>query len=552
MDKARHKRNYDLHSWTGVTLGIFLYIVCFTGSVAVFALNETLVWEDPAKRISYSGEPAPVDRVFSDWVTEQKDKGELTSLSLRWPEVGSPYYFFLASINLEDAEDGSPGGREISRARLHPKTLQPLEVRGGSMSFWLVRFHIDLRWPGELGGRDVGRFIVGLSGVALLLAILTGIVAHTKMKEEAFSMRLDRSARLRWQDSHKVIGLWGAPFHIMIGFTGAVLGIVTLLTPLVSVMAFRGDVETLRAAVQSPPVEVTGVEADMMSVDAVRAMAHPDAGTLPTRLTITNHGDESAVYKVTWPATQEIARSHIKRMSGVTGAEVPISKIEAMDTIASRINAAVGPLHFGTFGGVVLKYLWFALGLALSVITALGVMMWIERRQYGNEGARSDRFYNGLSKLNIGVCTGLAVTTAGLFVHNLVFWGDEAGRLMSIAWTYFGVWGLAIAYAFLRKGVYKANRELIGLTGALLILAAVLNQLMTEVPAGGIGGHTPTLIIDITLVVFGVISILIARALPEARPAKVKLQRRAKAEKPSAQPDPGAVPGERISAAGRS
>lgn len=31
MDKARHKRNYDLHSWSGVTLGIFLFIVCFTG-----------------------------------------------------------------------------------------------------------------------------------------------------------------------------------------------------------------------------------------------------------------------------------------------------------------------------------------------------------------------------------------------------------------------------------------------------------------------------------------------------------------------------------------
>ena len=538
MDKARHKRNYDLHSWSGVTLGVFLYIVCFTGTVAVFALHETHVWEDPAKRITYSGEPAPIDNALYKWMTAQSARGKIESLSLRWPQKGHPYYAFSAGVDLHDAE----GDSESAGERWHPATLEPIEIRGASMSAWLVRFHIDLKWPAMLGGSEVGRTIVGLAGVLLLLAILTGVVAHTKMKEEAFSMRLDRSARLRWQDSHKVIGLWGAPFHVMIGFTGAVLGIATLFAPVVAVLAFHGDVEAIRTAIQYEPVKAADIEAEMISADAVRAMVHPEAGTKPVRLRIHNYGDENAVYTVTWPTSQEIATYHVKRLSGVTGAELPMSKVEARETVASRINDAVEPLHFGTFGGVALKYLWFGLGLSLSVITALGTMMWIERRQYGNEGARSDRFYNGLSKLNIGVCTGLAVTTAGLFVHNLLYWGDEAGRMASIAWTYFGVWGLAIAYAFLRKGVYKANRELIAITGMLLILAAVLNQFMTEVAAGGIGNHTPTLIIDITLLAFGIASILIARALPKARPVKAKVRRGAKVEAPGAETASGAIP----------
>ena len=157
--------------------------------------------------------------------------------------------------------------------------------------------------------------------------------------------------------------------------------------------------------------------------------------------------------------------------------------------------------------------------------------MWIERRQHSSVGQRSDRFYNGLTRLNIGICTGLGVATAGLFVHNLVYWGDETGRGISIAWAYFGVWFLALVYAFVRKGPYQANRELIAISGGLLIIAAILNQVLTELPAGGIGTHTATLIIDITLIAFGFIAFAVANKLPAKRPEKMKRKRvRDKAE----------------------
>ncbi|MEM1106459.1 MAG: PepSY-associated TM helix domain-containing protein [Pseudomonadota bacterium] len=522
MDKARHKRNYDLHAWSGVTLGIFLFIVCFTGSVAVFALQETRVWEDPAKRIEATTEPAPLEPAFREWVATQDARGEIEFLSVRWPQGGTPYYVTMADVHLDGSDE-----HDFVVQNWHPETLEPITTREASMSSWLVRFHIDLKWPSALGGSQVGRFIVGLAGILLLLAILTGIVAHTKLTKETFTLRLDRSVRLKWQDSHKVIGLWGTPFHVMIGFTGAVLGIVTLLAPVVAVLAFQGDIQALFAAVQGEQIEAAGVPAEMISIDTIGAMVHPEAGNLPARINIQHYGDANAVYQVYWPATEKLTTYHGMKMSGVTGEMLAMTSLESGSSGAARVSAAVGPLHFGTFGGVALKYLWFFLGLSLSVITALGTMMWIERRQHGNEGQRSDRFYNGLSRLNVGICTGLAVATAGLFVHNLIFWGDEAGRGIAIAWAYFGVWAAAIAYAFLRPGAYMANRELIAMTGALLMVAAVLNQLMTELPNGGIGSHTATLVIDLTLIVFGVIALVIAKALPAERPVKTKRKARA-------------------------
>lgn len=520
MDKARHLRNYDLHSWSGVSLGIFLFIVCFTGSVAVFALSETHAWEDPAKRISYEQE-APFRETFEAWVEEQDKLGDIEFLSVSWPQPGNPYYTARADVHLE----GTEHDHEFITQNWHPETLKPISTREASMSRWLVRFHIDLKWPAMLGGSQVGRFIVGLAGILLLLAILTGLVAHTKLTKETFTLRFDRSVRLKWQDSHKIIGLWGTPFHAMIGFTGAVLGIVTLLAPVVAVLAFQGDLDALFATVQGPQIEAAGVTAEMISIDDLRAMVHPETGAQPYFMFAQHYGDANAVYQGFWPVDKRLITSEAFKISAVTGEPLPMTSLESASTLPSRIIAATGPLHFGTFGGVALKYLWFFLGLSLAVITALGTMMWIERRQHSSVGNRSDRFYNGLTRLNIGVCTGLGVTTAALFVHNVLYWGDEADRGLSIAWAYFGVWFMALAYAFIRARPYQANRELIAVAGGLLVIAAILNQVMTELPAGGLASHTPTLVVDMTLIAFGFIAFAVAKKLPSARPERTKRKR---------------------------
>lgn len=540
MDKARHKRNYDLHAWSGVTLGIFLYIVCFTGAVAVFATGETYVWEDPANRIALPSEPAPITETFDAWYAEQTQRGEVELLGLSWPTQTTPYYQAYADIHLHGGDEHEHGHEHEGEhdedhaheeahvhawveQRWHPETLAPLGTRQASMSEWLVDFHIYLKWPTMLGGYGVGSFIVGLAGILLLLSIITGVVAHTKMREEAFSLRFDKSVRLKWQDSHKVIGLWGAPFHVMIGFTGAFLGIIATMTPIVAFLAFQGNTTALLAAVEGEHQAASGVQAQMISLEEVRAFTRPGSDQSPYSVEIEHYGDETAAYTLVWEPSERLAVDLFK-ISAVTGETLPLSPLQETDTAFKRINASIGPLHFGTFGGVALKFLWFVLGLSLAVITAFGTMMWIERRQHGNVGNRSDRFYNRLSKLNVGVCSGLAVATAGLFLHNVIYWGDEAGRGLSIAWAYLGAWGLAIAYAFFRNGIYKANRELIAITGVLLILAALLNQVMTELPAGGMGHHTRTLITDLTLITFGVSAVVVAKALPQKRKDKVRIQ----------------------------
>ena len=291
MDKARHKRNYDLHSWSGVTLGIFLFIVCFTGSVAVFALNETQVWEDPARRIALQGDPAPITPTFEDWYEEQAKLGDVERLGLIWPSPTMPYYSAYASVHLDATDEHG-----WIEKRWHPETLAPLETQQASMSRWLVEFHIYLKWPSMLGGRLVGAFVVGLAGILLLLSIVTGVVAHTKLREEAFSLRFHKSIRLKWQDTHKVIGLWGVPFHAMIGFTGAFLGIIATMTPIVAFLAFQGNTAAIFTALEGENRAASDVPAQMISLEDARNFMRPDSDVPPRSISMQNYGDEAASY----------------------------------------------------------------------------------------------------------------------------------------------------------------------------------------------------------------------------------------------------------------
>ena len=513
MDRARHNRNYNLHSWTGVSLGLFVFVVCFSGCVALF-YHELLAWEDPAKRITLTQTPAPFDETLTAWADDLETKGEIEFMNVSFPTVHEPYYSAYGHVHEE-------GGEHADHfARWHPQTLEIMPARGDGMALWLYDFHRDLMWPAELGGRTIGRALVGVAGVILMLSIITGVIAHTKIREELFSLRYLRSVRLKWQDTHKVLGLWGLPFYAMIAFTGAFLGIVALLAPITAVLAFKGDQEALIDAVIGEPPPAVGVEAQMLSMDDIAAMRHPESGYAPLYVITHNWGDEAAVFDVYFAPDTELKMVEAVSVSGATGEPV-YNPAAAVDTPANRVVAAVTPLHYGTYGGIALKGLYFVLGLSLAVITALGMMMWIERRLHGNEGRRSAGFYRSLSRLNAGVCMGLIVASAGLFVHNTLYSGLESARLTWTGWTFFGIWFAAVSFSFLRKDEYRATAEMMAAASLALIAASILNGSVTDHPfwkGFGADGHAPTAWVDVALLALGAAGLGLASVLPKKRP----------------------------------
>ncbi|MEL6172413.1 MAG: PepSY domain-containing protein, partial [Pseudomonadota bacterium] len=256
--------------------------------------------------------------------------------------------------------------------------------------------------------------------------------------------------------------------------------------------------------------------------DEIEAMRHPVSGELADRVIIQNWQDQNAVYDVLYTADTKLSIYDSETINGATGAASTSAIRSADSSPANRVTAAVTPLHYGTFGGIALKLVYLLLGLSLAIITAMGNMMWIERRLHGNEGNKSEAFYRRLGRLTVGVTTGLPLASVAIFYLDKLYGGAEAGRLAATGWTYFGVWVAVIIFALARRNDYRTVRDLLALTGIVMIGLPILNGVATgEFFWSAIGsGHTASAWVDFSCLILGVLTVAASRTLPSKRPER--------------------------------
>ncbi len=510
MKKSRYLRIYDLHSWSGIVLGLFVYVVSFTGCVALFD-NELRTWEDPAKRLEIADEIVPIMPIVESWVDQNAQDEKVLQLSLSYPYQHEPYFSAVMATESEDGE------RTQHRVRWDTEHGKELTTKTRALTEWLLDFHRDLMWPATLGGRTAGRSLVGVAGIILMISIITGIITHTKIIREFFTLRVKRSVHLKWQDLHKVLGLWALPFYTMIAFTGAILGVIAIMAPIAAALAFKGDTEALVLAATGVSIERSGVQAEMLSFDELKKMRHPTSNEAPTRINVLNWGDEAATYNVRFKATSKLKRTNSITLNGVTGEVIKKEESAALSS-ANRVNSAISPLHYGTYGGIWLKALYFVLGVFLCVVTATGIMVWIERRLKSNKGQRKPEFYRTLGRFSIGVIMGFPIASVAIFYLDKLYVGDESSRLFYTGLCYFLAVALTIVYAMLRRQDYRTTRNLFFVTSFGLLGLPIVNALLTKSELWhGIATGQSWAWTDVSLFVVGAILLLISIYLPKNR-----------------------------------
>ncbi|MEM1051179.1 MAG: PepSY-associated TM helix domain-containing protein [Pseudomonadota bacterium] len=523
----RHKRIYDLHSWTGVVLGLMMFFVCFTGSVALFH-HELEPWEDAAKRGEIVANPVPIHNTLVEFAeTKSNELGiEPQFVNVALPHGEHGHY----DLSISGRKTDDSGEFDFASARYSTATGEELAYRTSGANRLLYDLHRDLAWPDVLGGRQVGRIIVGLVGIAFLLLILSGIIAHTKFTKELFTLRFLKSVRLKWQDSHKVLGLWTSPFAFIIALTGAFLGVIALLLPLLAFVTIKGDQEKLIAELGLEQPQAVGIAAPMIPADEIGPRAHPETGNPLTYIRYNNWGDQNATATLTYKAERRLLYADNLTVNAVTGEQQAGQDIFLTNGPFAYILATFSPLHYGTYGGVFLKIIYFVLGMSIAIMSALGNMMWIERRRHGGEGEKSDRYYAILSAINTGVCAGLPLAAVAVLGFDKLWWGTEVARYSGMVWFFFGAWIVAALFGYFRGNDYKANRELMAVSGFGLIGLAPLNWALTGdvMWSNFTTGAAGSAYFDLAFILLGVAAVFVAAKLPAERPEDKRRKRKTK------------------------
>ncbi|RGP54733.1 PepSY-associated TM helix domain-containing protein [Pseudomonas abyssi] len=362
------------HSLVGLLLAALIYLLCLSGTLLVIG-QEIERWENPqAPRLEQASADAMI-RALQAGITQAQEAGTHDYVVVTTPADGSPNL----SLRWVDYQAGSEQLLQVS------PTGEVLGPRHTGFSHFLEHLHFYLHLPAT-----PGLTLVGLIGVLMLMVILSGVLAHPRIFRDAFRFRRGGNPRLEQADLHNRLSVWALPFHLTVTFTGAILGLTTLVLGALSYAAFDGDTQRARAVFVGPQVAHNEAAAPLPALQPILQdiqQRYPDAQV--ARLAIREFGTagQSVQIDIAHPAELALTDRHI-----YNGAGEHLGSRNAFDgPFGAQAIAALAPLHFGRFGqpwlAPLVKLSYLLLGAALCLITTSGVRIWLLRRSDSGRAA---------------------------------------------------------------------------------------------------------------------------------------------------------------------
>lgn len=366
------KTVFRLHLWLGLISGIFMFLIGMTGAVAVF-IDEIDWMVTPAlrARAAPDGQRASPNEVLAS-VREAYPDARITSLGIS----NRPAFAHTVSLQLKP--------RGSLQVFVDPVTAKIQGSRPVSAAYTsTVRNFIRQSHVRLLMGLW-GRVFVGVVGVVLLLSCITGLWFYRGWIKKLFTLRIGEGwgKRPAWAELHKFIGVWSLIFNVVIGLTGAVLGLENLSGQIKRHWLRPASGEAVVAKPAAPKhTYAKGEPLTMESLLARAAQEFPDLEVrtidLPARpnAPVSLRGDVPSLLMM---------QSHVRRASSLALDPVSgdlVNKVDGRDATGwRRLYFTFDPLHFGYFGGMFTKVIWFVLGLTPGVLALTGAVMWWRRK----------------------------------------------------------------------------------------------------------------------------------------------------------------------------
>nr|WP_315429710.1 PepSY-associated TM helix domain-containing protein [uncultured Albidiferax sp.] len=525
-----------LHTWCGLWFTWLLYAIFLTGTLAVFAepIGHWMTPEHALAESRASGEPqAPIDRakrwalglaymaqqhpnagMWEIWPTRAADGGGLMAY---WFDAGGGY----AAAQLDP----------VTGAVLAPSAdVAERATQGGSH---FVSFHYELH-----AGR-IGLWIVGFVAMAMLVALVSGIVTHKRIFKDLFTFRPAKGQR-SWLDAHNALAVLTLPFLFMIAYTGIAISGLSFM-PAGAWSFNRADAAQLWTALNDPAKPVrTGQPLAVPDLEAFALRAEALIGQQIRCIVVDNPGDRAMrISAYGWNREEE----QMTRISGSTGmvsfsaASGQILNIRLPGQVdggaASLVQQVMGDLHMARFGGLVIQWLYFVCGLAGTAMVATGAILFMVKRRnkHGAEfGAATARVYRLVEGLNVAAIAGLGVACVAYLWANRLIPVAMPQRDHAEIWAFFATWVLMLLHAFIRPPG-RAWVEQLGLLATLCLLLPLLNLLSTgdHIPAQIARGDWESAGVELTVLAFGLLAAWTTRRVAARLRAGPAVPRRAKA-----------------------
>ncbi len=377
---------YRWHAWAGLISGVFLIIICVSGSVAVFKpeLQRALDWGDYDFNVIPTGDPITPSQALA--VAEAHYPGRNIS-SLQLPALPGTIYSHGPTYAVRVGGNKQTPSVDALLDPYLGKIVAETRLNQG-WGNWLRQLHVRL-----LYGSYWGRWVVGFFGIVLTFAVISGMVIYTRFNAGKWKpkLRMHKGSRILWADVHKLIGIGALVFNLIFGVTGAVLGLETLYARYTKASAAPTTKPAQTAQTddskESDSSEVTEAQAKRISTlpvgmieSCIAQTATLIPGSTPSAIDLQHKRNGTIRVRVEHPALSLIAENKSSVSFNATTGEAIQIRDASHASAAERVYLSMEPLHFGRVGGwMSVKLLWGLMGLSGGILSISGYAIYILR-----------------------------------------------------------------------------------------------------------------------------------------------------------------------------
>ena len=356
----RRRTFFAWHSWIGLTAGLLLFVICWSGTVAVFSheldwLADQRLRAPPAQQVAWQAIEEKVEAAKAGW---------------HILAINAPLHpGFGGEVWVADPDD------IWHRVWADPASGEVL----GTTSYFNVQrffrsFHMSLFIGGwKVWGIPFGYWVVGLAAFILAASLITSLLFYRRFWRGFWKLERRKGAKVFWSDLHKLTGLWSLWFIALIAATG---------------IWYLVEWKVTSEAPAPPPPAAEGSVTQTLPLNILLARAGQAYPALEIRTVVLDQ-ISSGLFEVqgqdgAWLVRDRGARVWLDARDGRT---IAVRRAGEMRPFHRWIDTA-DPLHFGDFAGLWSKAIWFLFGVGLSGLCLTGAYLQAKRQQRQGVGAR--------------------------------------------------------------------------------------------------------------------------------------------------------------------
>jgi uncharacterized iron-regulated membrane protein len=419
--KLNKKTLFQIHSWIGIKLSILFFIVCFSGTLATLS-NEMDWLFYPGLRAAREGERVSYNALVQA-VQKEFPKGSLTY----WVMADESYLNDIAYVELD--------------GQRHYVFVDPVKGKvTGSTTVTFQRFFRDFHYYLFMPFYQIGYFLVLIFAFFLLISMITPLIFYKKWWTKLFELKTGKGNLVFFRSLHRLVGLWTVPFALLISVTG--IWYFVERTNL-------GDVSDISNPIPPKVKEKEHQLSDSISFtyqydyDKAVNLAKQEIPGLRIGGIVPSDDLTDPIY-LRGKSHVPLVRKRANRVyvDPVSHEVVGVQKAEEIPT-TMYLNDIADPLHFGSWGGLTTKIIWFFGGLAISSLVLTGI--WIALRRQAKKIMENEikllgiwKYLNWATSLIVfGFMYFFMINRYGASLTSLVLVTSILGLLAVLTWYVF-------------------------------------------------------------------------------------------------------------------